>query len=335
MTRVFVIGACLVVILAGIKVSASLVVPFLLAVFLAILLAPPFVSMKQKGMPSAVALIVMVLALGVFGVLAVTILRTSLDQFTAGLPIYEANLATQLNTVWQWLETKGIDAPNAFVSENLNPQFAITYAGRIAKALSDMLGQAVLIFIIVAFMLLETSGLHRKLHAIPGVSEVNLGALERNFQDVRRYVSLKSVMSILTGTLVALWLWILGIDNALFMGLLAFFLNYVPTIGSFIAAAPGIVLGLILLGPSMAAVTAIGYIVINVAVSNAIEPRFIGQSLGLSPLVIVVSLIFWGWLLGPVGMLLSVPLTMAVKVGLESGGATKPIAVLLGPPPKV
>jgi predicted PurR-regulated permease PerM len=142
-------------------------------------------------------------------------------------------------------------------------------------------------------------------------------------------------MSILTGTLVALWLWILGIDNALFMGLLAFFLNYVPTIGSFIAAAPGIVLGLILLGPSMAAVTAIGYIVINVAVSNAIEPRFIGQSLGLSPLVIVVSLIFWGWLLGPVGMLLSVPLTMAVKVGLESGGATKPIAVLLGPPPKV
>ena len=334
MTRVFIIGACLVVIFAGIKVSASLVVPFLLAVFLAILLAPPFLNMKRKGMPGAVALIVMVLGLGVLGVLTVTIFKTSLDQFAAGLPIYEANLATQLNAVWQWLETKGIDAPNEFVSDYLNPQFAITYAGRIAKALSDMLGQALLIFIIVAFMLMETSGLHRKLHAIPGVSEANLEALEKNFQDVRRYVSLKSVMSILTGTLVALWLWILGIDNALFMGLLAFFLNFVPTIGSFLAAVPGVLLGLILLGPSMAAVTAIGYIVINVGVSNVIEPRFIGQSLGLSPLVIVVSLIFWGWLLGPVGMLLSVPLTMAVKVGLEAGGATKPIAVLLGPPPK-
>ncbi len=334
MVRVCVISACLVVILAGIKVSASLVVPFLLAVFLAILLAPPFLNMKRKGMPGAVALIVMVLDLGVLGVLTVTIFKTSLDQFAAGLPIYEANLATQLNAVWQWLETKGIDAPNEFVSDYLNPQFAITYAGRIAKALSDMLGQALLIFIIVAFMLMETSGLHRKLHAIPGVSEVNLEALEKNFQDVRRYVSLKSVMSILTGTLVALWLWILGIDNALFMGLLAFFLNFVPTIGSFLAAVPGVLLGLILLGPSMAAVTAIGYIVINVGVSNVIEPRFIGQSLGLSPLVIVVSLIFWGWLLGPVGMLLSVPLTMAVKVGLEAGGATKPIAVLLGPPPK-
>jgi predicted PurR-regulated permease PerM len=121
-----------------------------------------------------------------------------------------------------------------------------------------MLGQALLIFIIVAFMLVETSGLHRKLHAIPGVSEENLQALEKNFQDVRRYVSLKSIMSLLTGTLVTLWLWILGIDNALFMGLLAFFLNFVPTIGSFIAAIPGVLLGFILLGPAMAAVTAIG-----------------------------------------------------------------------------
>jgi predicted PurR-regulated permease PerM len=159
--------------------------------------------------------------------------------------------------------------------------------------------------------------------------------LEKNFQDVRRYVSLKSIMSLLTGTLVTLWLWILGIDNAIFMGLLAFFLNFVPTIGSFIAAIPGVLLGFILLGPAMAAVTAIGYIVINLGVSNVIEPRFMGQSLGISPLVIIVSLVFWGWLLGPVGMLLSIPLTMAVKVGLEGSSATRSIAVLLGPPPKV
>jgi predicted PurR-regulated permease PerM len=335
MTRAFIIVACLVVILAGIKVSASLVVPFLLAVFLAILLAPPFLSMKRKGMPGAVAIIVMILGLGVLCVLTVTILRTSLDQFTASLPIYETNLRAKLDTVWQWLETRGIDAPNEFVAENLNPQFAMSYAGRIARELSGMLGQALLIFIIVAFMLVETSGLHRKLHAIPGVSEENLQALEKNFQDVRRYVSLKSIMSLLTGTLVTLWLWILGIDNAIFMGLLAFFLNFVPTIGSFIAAIPGVLLGFILLGPAMAAVTAIGYIVINLGVSNVIEPRFMGQSLGISPLVIIVSLVFWGWLLGPVGMLLSIPLTMAVKVGLEGSSATRSIAVLLGPPPKV
>ena len=141
-------------------------------------------------------------------------------------------------------------------------------------------------------------------------------------------------MSLLTGVLVIVWLWILDIDNALFMGLLAFFLNFVPTIGSFLAAIPGVILGFILLGPGMAAVTAVGYTVINVGVSNVIEPRFMGQGLGISPLVIVISLIFWGWLLGPIGMLLSVPLTLAVKAGLEISDATRPIAVLLGPPPK-
>jgi predicted PurR-regulated permease PerM len=206
--------------------------------------------------------------------------------------------------------------------------------GSIARELSGMLGQAFLIFILVAFMLIEASGLDRKLRSILGGSDTTLDAVERNFQDVRRYISLKSVMSLLTGALVTLWLWILGIDNALFMGLLAFFLNFVPNIGSFIAAIPGVLLGFILVGPAMAAVTAVGYVVINVSVSNVIEPRVLGQSLGISPLVVIVSLVFWGWLLGPVGMLLSIPLTMAVKVGLEASEAARPIAVLLGPAPR-
>ena len=334
MTRALIVIACLVVILAGLKAAAALAIPFLLAAFLAINLAPPFAYMKKKGLPGAAALIVMFVGLGVFGVLAVTFLRSSLDQFIAALPTYETGLNAQLDTVWLWLEDRGIEAPKDFVTENLDPQFAMRYAGRIARALSGLLGQTLLIFIVVAFMLVEASGLHRKIHSIPGVSERGIEALEKSFEDVRHYVTLKSIMSLLTGVLVVVWLSILEIDNALFMGLLAFFLNFVPTIGSFIAAIPGILLGFILLGPGMALVTAVGYAVINVGVSNVIEPRFMGQGLGISPLVIVVSLIFWGWLLGPIGMLLSVPLTMAMKAGLEVGDATRPIAVLLGPPPK-
>ena len=334
MTRALIIAACLTVILAGLKAASTLVVPFLLAAFLAILLAPPFTFMRRKGMPGGVALLVMILGLGILAVLAVTILRTSLDQFTSALPSYEAGLRAQLETLWKWLGEKGIEAPDEFVSEYLNPSFVMRYAGTVARALSGILGQALLIFIVVAFMLVEASGLHRKIHAIPGVSQKGIDALDRNFEDVRRYVTLKSIMSLLTGALVVVWLWVLDIDNALFMGLLAFFLNFVPTIGSFVAAIPGVILGFILLGPAMAAVTALGYTVINVGVSNVIEPRFMGQGLGISPLVIVISLIFWGWLLGPIGMLLSVPLTMAVKAGLETSDATRPVAVLLGSPPK-
>lgn len=334
MTRAFLICASLVVIFAGVKAAATLVVPFLLAIFLAIVFAPPYIIMKRKGVPASIALVAMIVGLAILGTLAVTVLKTSLDQFILKLPTYEASLLNQLEGVWVWLEEKGFEASKDVIIENFDPNFVINYAGRLARALSGMLGQAVLIFIIVAFMLVEASGMHHKLHALPGVSKDAIEALEKNLQDVRRYVSLKSIMSLLTGSLVVLWLWALGVDNALFMGLLAFFLNFVPTIGSFIAAIPGVILAFILLGPTMAVVVAIGYVFINVGVSNILEPRYMSEGLGVSPLVIVLSLIFWGWLLGPVGMLLSVPLTMAVKVGLESGSATKPIAVFLGPPPK-
>ena len=152
MTRVLIIAACLTVILAGLKAASTLVVPFLLAAFLAILLAPPFTFMKRKGMPGSVALLAMIMGLGVLAVLAVTILRTSLDQFIASLPSYEAGLRTQLEALWAWLDKKGIEAPNEFVSEYLNPNFAMRYAGTVARALSGILGQALLIFIVVAFI---------------------------------------------------------------------------------------------------------------------------------------------------------------------------------------
>lgn len=334
MLRALIITASLVVILAGIKVAATLVVPFLLAVFLAVLTAPAFLNMKRAGLPAPIAMAVMVLALGFIGVVTVTVLRTSLDQFTSNLPVYETNLKAQIDAIWLWLESKGVDAPSELFADTLDPQFAMSYAGRIARALSGMLGMTFIIFIITAFMLVEANGLHQKLVAMEGLSKENLAALEKNIHDVRRYVSLKSVMSLLTGALVTLWLWGLGIDNALFMGLLAFFLNFVPNVGSFVAAIPGVLLGFILFGPAMAGVVAIGYVAINVGVSNVIEPRFMGDNLGISPLIVIMSLVFWGWLLGPVGMLLSVPLTMVVKVILENVPSTKSAAILLGPPPR-
>lgn len=334
MTRAFIISACLVVVFAGIKASASLVVPFLLAMFLAILLAPPYIMMKNRGVPAVIAFCVMILGLGLIGTFAVTILRSSLDEFSQNLPSYETSLRHQLELIIAWLEAQGLEASSDVLLKNLDPRVGLNYAGNLARALSGMLGQAVLIFIIVAFVLVEASGLRAKLHSIPSISSEALESLERNLQGVRRYVSMKSIMSLLTGVAVALWLQFMDVDNALFMGLLAFFLNFVPTIGSIIASVPGILLAFILQGPMMAMVVAIGYVVINVGISNVLEPRVLGQGLGISPLIIILSLIFWGWLLGPVGMLLSVPLTMAVKIAMESSPSTKSIAIFLGPPPK-
>jgi AI-2 transport protein TqsA len=330
MLRPLITVACLIIIFAGLKVSASLVVPFLLSVFLTILLSPAFFRLKQAGLPSPLALVLIIAVLAVLCVLAITVLRASLDQFIQNLPAYQERLNHQLGALTTWLADSGLEDPASIFAEYLNPQIAMSYAGTIARALTGTLGQILLIFVITAFMLIEAGSFDKKARAIAGDTNLKLDELTQNIQAVRRYVSLKTIMSVLTGVLVSLWLWLLGIENALFMGLLAFFLNYVPNIGSVVAAIPGVLLGVISLGPSMGIITAIGYFAINVGVSNVIEPRFIGNDLGISPLVVLLSLVFWGWLLGPVGMLLSVPLTMVAKGILENSEGSKPIAILLG-----
>jgi len=131
-------------------------------------------------------------------------------------------------------------------------------------------------------------------------------------------MGLKAVMSLLTGALAGLLCWLMNVPYAALWALLAFILNFIPTIGSAVAAVLPIVLSLLIHGPGPAAIVAIGYLIINVGVSNVIEPRFMGTGLGMSPLVVILSMIVWGWILGPVGMLLSVPLTVALKIGLEA-----------------
>jgi predicted PurR-regulated permease PerM len=138
-------------------------------------------------------------------------------------------------------------------------------------------------------------------------------------------------MSLATGIAVFILLVVVGVNYAVLWGLLAFFLNYVPNIGSIIAAIPAVLLALIQLGFVESVIVAAGFVIINLLVGNVIEPRFMGRGLGLSTLVVFLSLIFWGWVLGPVGMLLSVPLTMTAKIALDSREETRWIATLLGP----
>jgi predicted PurR-regulated permease PerM len=134
-----------------------------------------------------------------------------------------------------------------------------------------------------------------------------------------------------TGVAAALWVWILGVDFPIIWGVLAFLLNYVPNLGSIVAAIPPMLLAFVQYGGGTAFLVAAGYTVINLVIGNIIEPRFMGQGLGLSTLVVFLSLVFWGWLFGPVGMLLSVPLTMMLKIGFESHPDTRWLAIVLGP----
>ncbi len=138
------------------------------------------------------------------------------------------------------------------------------------------------------------------------------------------------MVSLATGLLAGFMLWALDVDYFVLWGVVAFMLNYIPNIGSIIAAVPPVLLALITQGPLVAGIIAGGYLVINTVMGNIVEPKFMGKGLGLSTLVVFLSLIFWGWLMGTVGMLLSVPLTMIVKIALETSQEGRWLATLLG-----
>lgn len=326
--------AAFVVVVAGMKAASGILVPFLLAAFIAVICAPLFLAMQRRGVPAGIALLVMVLVLVGVGVVAAGVLERSLASLPQNLERYEAALAQEMTVLLDWLEAYGIALPDQTVQAYLDPELVIGYVGPIAGTLGEVLVTAFIILIVAVFILLEAAALPAKVRALPGLSTAGWERIREIVADVRRYMLLKTVMSILTGTLIGLMLAGLGVDFPILLGVLAFALNYIPNIGSFAAGLPGVLLALVEFGLGTAALTAIGYVVINVGVSNGIEPRYLGHGLGLSPLVVLVSVIFWGWVLGPIGMLLSVPLTMTLKIALENDDDTRWIAMLMGTRPR-
>ena len=158
---------------------------------------------------------------------------------------------------------------------------------------------------------------------------MKLQHIDKFLISVKEYLAIKTLVSMGTGGVITLWLYILGVDHYMLWGVVAFLLNYIPNIGSIIAAVPAVLLALVQLGAPAAGLTGLGYIVVNTVMGNMVEPRYMGKGLGLSTLVVFLSLVFWGWLLGTVGMLLSVPLTMILKIALEYNPDTRWLALLL------
>ena len=203
--------------------------------------------------------------------------------------------------------------------------------GNLLTSVGGLLTNAFLIFLTAIFILLEASSFPTKIRLNISSAEATLSGFREFATRLNKYVVIKSAMSLATGITVATWTWICGLQFWLLWGLLAFLLNYIPNLGSILAAVPAIVLALLKDGPVAALVVAVGYLAINMTLSSLLEPRFLGRGLGLSTLVVFVSLVVWAWILGPIGVLLAVPLTMTVKIALSSNERTQWIAALLGP----
>ena len=323
--------AAVVVIVAGMKAASALIVPFMIATFLALITVRPMLWLQANRVPTILAALLIVLtilaALTVVGV----VVGRSLAAFTAALPAYQEQLQGIMDGAVAFLaQYTDSDQSVERVRDLINPGWAMGLAATLLNAVRDIMTNTLLITFTVIFILLEASSFPTKIDAAFGESARSLTGARQFLDDLGRYLGIKTLVSIVTGLLVWLLTWRLGLDFPRLWGMLAFLLNYIPTLGSIIAAVPAVLLALVQLGVPEATATAVGFMAINIAFGNFIEPRLMGYGVGISPLIVFVGLIFWGWVFGPVGMLLSVPLSMSLKLALENDERTRWVAVFIG-----
>lgn len=360
-TRFLVTAAAFVVVVAGMKAAVDIVVPFLMAVFLAIISTPGLFWLKKKGASTPFAIILVSLVILLAGLLIGTVLTTAITGFKNDLNDYTYKLNSELQN-WEikwndWLEKQRErfhqDEPTqpAFqplpttpaepksvpndkkpltITQFLDAQAGMQLIGVLLNQLGNIVADGFMIYLTMVFILLEASILPGKIKTVMKTSPEAFENLSSIAGNVKKYLAMKTALSLATGIIITIWLTLLGVKYPVVWGLIAFLLNFVPNIGSIIAAIPACALAFVQLGGQSAILAALGYIVVNVVIGNVIEPRMMGQRLGLSTLVVFLSLVFWGWVLGPMGMLLSVPLTMAVKIALQSHPDTRNFALLLG-----
>jgi AI-2 transport protein TqsA len=329
--RLLVIAAALVIIIGGINQAQSVLVSFLVAVFLAMLGTSPVLWLERKRIPSVVAVLIVVTGMITVMLIIGGLVGTSLNSFIDALPLYQQRIHEQISVLRVILAKRGIPVTDKMLLEYINPDTMMKLSVGMIGGLGSALSNILLILLTVTFILLEASSFPVKLRAILGDPQQAFPQFTRFVDDIKRYMIIKTGISLSAGILIGVWLSILGVDSPVLWGFLAFLLHYVPNIGAIIAAIPVIMLTFVQFGFGRAALTATGYLVVSFIFGNVVEPRLMGRRLGLSTLVVFLSLIFWGSLLGLIGVVLCIPFTMTLKFACENNKNTQWIAVLLGP----
>ena len=313
------------------EAAAPILVPILLAVFIAIVTTPILHWMRSRGIPKWGALMVIAFVLLDVGSLFALVTTGAVEGFRNSLPTYQERFMAFSYQLGGWLESVGAGGSREAIPDLLDPNKLVHGVRLLLSNASGLFAMGFLVLLATIFILLEAPTIPAKLRAAFHLTEEGDARLKRLLDTVNRYMQIKTLTSFGTAVCVWLLLWVFGIDFAILWAVLAFFLNFVPVLGNILMMIPPVLLALIQTGPRTALLVAIGYLVINTVIGNVLEPRIMGKGLGVSTLAIFISLLFWGWLFGTVGMFLAVPLTAAVVIALDASPHTRPLAILLGP----
>ena len=350
--------AAFVVVVAGMKAASSIVVPILAAIFVAVVSLPPTAMLVRFGIRRWLATLTVFFVVMLVGLAAAAIITSTATALAAEIPQYQELLQAKIDSAVEWLEAKGLRLGGnpaqetgststaeeggstgpamvgaAQIGQLTDLDVLFPYIQRTLNTLVGLLQDTVFVLLTVVFILMEVTAIPTKVRMIAKQSagDATLERWRDVLGDLQGYLVVKTFTSAATGLIAGAGCWFLGLPYAVVFGLIAFVLNYVPSLGSIIASIPPILVALVLEGAGTAVGVMVLYLAINIGIGSLTEPRIMGRRMGLSPLVVFLSLVFWGFILGPVGMFLSVPLTMIVKILLEGTEDLSWIAVILGP----
>ena len=322
------------IVVAGLRAAATIFIPFLVAFFLGILSFPLLFWLRKRMVPAPLAiLLTMMSVVGVLVGLGL-FLSASFNGIASAAPRYQERLRELVTPQLERLQGMGVDLSDWADSELLDLGRLIDLARGTFLGVATAASLMILVLLFLVFILAETVGFRTKLARALGADNHVLVRFGKINREVQRYLGIKTAISLLTGSVVGLVTFLLGLDFPLFWGFIAFVFNYVPNLGSVMAAVPAVLLAYLQDGPGRALVLALCYLTINIGIGNLLEPTLMGRKLRLSPLVVLLSLVFWGWVWGPVGMILAVPLTMILKIMLENTEDLRWLAELLAQSPR-
>ena len=324
--------AALLIIIAGMFYAKAIITPMLLALFISIICIQPITWLEKKGVPGWLSIMLVILGLILFFALFTVLIGSTITSFLANVPTYKSSLSDIFKSGISYLHEKGFVFENQQGPKILQPEKILEFTATALNNLIGMMGNAFLIVLTVLFILTEFDSFPVKAKAIVGGSGESIAYFSIIIKNIRQYLWIKTLVGLLTGIITYISLLIIGLDYPILWALIAFLLNYIPNIGSVIATIPTAIFALVQLGIGGAIWTLISLMLIHNIIGNFLEPRIMGKGLGLSTLVVFLSLIFWGFIFGTVGMFLSVPITMTLKIILEQNDDTRWLALLLGTP---
>lgn len=321
--------ASFIIIIGGLSLASSIVVPFLLAVFISIIVYPVLELMSKVHINRFFAFIILIGICGSGLWILGNVIATALLGFSADLPIYKAKIDIFIDNLVIYIkDNSNIDISNNILSF-INIDKLITTTSNLIVQTGSIVTQSFLVFLLLAFILFEVQIFKDKVAYFALKNPLASDIASTFISNLKRYLAIKTISSIATGVIVWVFLILFDVPYAPLWAVLAFILNYIPTIGSIIASIPAILVSLAVNDLSSTLWLTLIYLVLNIAIGNFIEPKFLGKELGISTLVVILSLLFWGFVFGIGGMFLAVPLTMSIKIALDANPKTKSISILL------